>query len=60
MTEKKAAKWAGEMAGKFGALESKDSYLIKQLAHFSPEEEAVLLDLADTLAQRGKARPMMI
>ncbi len=54
VTEKKAAKWAGEMAGKFGALESKDSYLIKQLAHFSPEEEAVLLDLADTLAQRGE------
>ncbi len=54
--EKDAREWAQEIAGKFGALKSKkdgkplNDLEIEQLAHFSPEEEAVINALADKLA----------
>lgn len=55
ISEEKAKSWARAIAGKFGALDSstRDEPLndcaIKQLAHFSPEEKALIDALTDTL-----------
>lgn len=54
IADKKAAEWAGAIAGRFGKLKS-GSVEIEQLAHFSPEERAAIDALVETIAQRGSA-----
>ncbi|MBU2550110.1 MAG: type I-E CRISPR-associated protein Cas7/Cse4/CasC [Proteobacteria bacterium] len=54
VSEDDAAAWAGRIAGVFGKLK-KNSIEIEQLAHFSPEEQKAVQDLADRLIQAGRA-----
>ena len=49
--EKKADEWAGAIAKLFGKPK-KDSVEIEQLAHISPEEQAAVDALVDTLIER--------
>lgn len=61
VSEKDAKKWAQAIASQFGKLKSaKDNQPlndleIEQLAHFSPEEESAIDDLADRLAHEKRA-----
>ncbi len=59
--EKDALSWSMEMAGVFGKLKKEDKknkdplhvVEIEQLAHFSPEEQAAIDSLIETLVARG-------
>ncbi len=53
VSEKKALKWAQQVAGVFGKLK-KDSVEIEQLAHFAPVERAAIDELTETLAQEKR------
>lgn len=58
--EEDAKNWAQEIAGEFGDRENKDDddplkhLELKQLAHFSPQEQRDIRDLADTLAEEER------
>lgn len=59
--EKDAKEWAKAIAGQFGKLKAADKkdplaeLDIEQLAHFSPEEQAAIDSLAQTLMDQGSA-----
>jgi CRISPR system Cascade subunit CasC len=57
IAEKKAKEWTQSIVSQFGKLETeKDKELeIKQLAHFSPEEEEAIKKLAEDCANRDSA-----
>ncbi|MBP1148344.1 type I-E CRISPR-associated protein Cas7/Cse4/CasC [Methylocaldum sp. RMAD-M] len=59
VAEKDAKEWAKAIAGRFGALKKTTDKLaeldIEQLAHFSPEEQAAIDSLVQTLAAQGSA-----
>ena len=55
VTEKKATAWARQIAGVFGKIKGKKDPLdIKQMAHFTPQEQEAVLALADRLASEGR------
>lgn len=53
ISEKKAKKWAADIAAVFGKLK-KDSVEIEQLAHFSPEEKQAIDNLIETLVREQR------